>query len=381
MEVSSTTLRLPAGQAMGGYGGVRLSAQASEVMEVNTWAFADASTGRLFELCSIDALYAGDLLATTASPGKQRIFAASHTHCGPMLDSSKPELGACAKEALQLYTQAVTAAPRQAVQADLCRVYRAEVEVPIYRRFDWPDTAANRWLAGRAGMYPNSRQSIDKHLYLFEFSRGGQCVFTLAYHACHPVTRGNADTLSPDYVAAVRSAVRHRFGAVPCLFLLGCAGDIRPNFACKRVPWLPSGRLNWRFEWPASAANMALADSRYAQAVAQAPLWQTVALQPGRELRVEQRSLPLAAPGPVPVTCLVIGDRLRFEFLPFEVSHLFHLDAIQKDPMRFTVSCADHTLGYLPHPRQIRAGGYEVDGSRACMGLAQRPELVEGASW
>ena len=66
---------------------------------------------------------------------------------------------------------------------------------------------------------------------------------------------------------------------------------------------------------------------------------------------------------------------------PFEVSHLFHLDAQKKDPMRFIVSCADHTLGYLPHPRQIAAGGYEVNGSRACMGLTDRVQLKLGALW
>lgn len=366
---------------MGGYAGERLSGAASDAMEVNAWAFADATTGRSHELFAIDALYAGDLVAMTTRPDCQRLFAASHTHCGPMLDSSKPQLGALSHAALKGYAEAVNDGVRSDVTPDVCRVYRAEVDVPVYRRFDVPDSTLNRWLAGHAGMYPNEAQTIDRQIYVIEFAQGEQCLFTLVYHACHPVTRGDSLELSPDYVGALRAAVRQRFGARACLFLQGCAGDIRPNFANKRVTWLPRGRLNWRFTWPVTPAIREMTDRRYAQAVQQATLSASLALAPASAVRVEHRTLALRAQGVIDIPCLVIGGSLRLEFLPFEVSHHFHLDAQDKDPMRFIVSCANHTLGYLPHPRQLAAGGYEVDGSRSCMGLAARVELAEGATW
>ena len=48
------------------------------------------------------------------------------------------------------------------------------------------------------------------------------------------------------WAGALRRAVRERFGNVPCLFLLGCSGDIRPDFSRKRVAWLPRSRFNWQ---------------------------------------------------------------------------------------------------------------------------------------
>jgi hypothetical protein len=77
----------------------------------------------------------------------------------------------------------------------------------------------------------------------------------------------------------------------------------------------------------------------------------------------------------------VIGQQLSFDFLPFEVSHYFHMEAQKKDPMHFLVSCVNDTLGYLPHPRQLSAGGYEVDGSRNCMNLGERVELKKDSLW
>jgi hypothetical protein len=380
MDVYTQQVDLEAGQPMGGYAGERLSIQPSDSLEVNGWSFTDAATGETVELCSLDALYAGDLVRRLGQSPHRRLFAASHTHYGPMLDSAKPQLGALAIDAMDAVSQAIIGAERRTIVLDRCRFYRAEVPVPIYRRFDAPDSSINRWLTGHAGMYPNLRQPIDRHLYLFEFAAGGATSFVLALHACHPVSRANRFLMSPDYVGAVRSAVRERFGSVPCLFLLGCAGDIRPNFARKRVAWLPRNRANWRFEWPISITNQDATDRAYAEAVAQASLWHSLNLGDA-PVRLEHRVLDLQFPEPIDVPCLILGDCLRLEFVPFEVSHLFHLDAQRKDPMHFIVSCADRTRGYLPHPRQIAAGGYEVDGSRSCMGLAERVLLKDDAIW
>lgn len=380
MHVFSETLNLPAGMPMGGYAGKRLSSFECNDLEVNGWSFTDAETGCETELCSIDALYAGDLVNAVSRDHRRRLFAASHTHYAPMLDGGKPQLGELAREAVNLYAQAINSAPRIQVIPDVCRIYRTDVAVPVYRRFDVPDTTLNRLLTSRAGMYPNAVQGIDRQLYIFEFSSNNRTLFTFLYHACHPVSRHDRMRLSADYVGAARQAVRERFGEVPCLFLLGCAGDIRPNLACKRVAWLPHSRFNWRFERCPSVANEVAVDCAYVDAVRKAPLWQSMPIDV-RSLRAEHHPLKLRTQGNIDIPCLIIGDCLRFEFVPFEVSHFFHLTAQQKDPMRFIVSCANHTYGYLPHPKQLSSGGYEVDGSRTCMGLEQRVELKESTSW
>lgn len=380
MKVFSKSVALPEGLPLGGYAGERLSTHSCDSLEVNGWAFADAVTGRMTELCSVDALYAGDLVGATQREEKEIIFAASHTHYAPMLDSSKPQIGVEAKFALDQFAQSILTSPRVSAVPDVCRILRAHVNVPVYRRFDSPDNVLNRLLTSRLGMFPNETQPIDKSLYIFEFARGDRALFTLAYHACHPVSRHSLTMMSPDYIGAIRGAIRARFGALPCLFLLGCAGDIRPNLTRKRVSWLPRGRLNWRFEWPNPLESEELVDKAYAITVHRAQVWRTLSL--GQDpVHVRTRVLSLKTLGNIEIPTLTIAGCLKFEFVPFEVSHHFHLNAQQRDPMRFIVSCSNHTLGYLPHPKQLLAGGYEVDGSRACMGLTSRVELSKGALW
>lgn len=380
MQVYSQALNLPAGQSMGGYGGQRLSSAASVALEVNGWQWTDANSGQVVDLCAIDALYAGDLVDCIPKPGTIRILAASHTHYAPMLDNSKPEIGVVSSAAKVEFERGMRDARRLAVAPDRCRIYRSKVPVPIYRRFDVPSTAVNRWLTAHAGMYPNPNQLIDDNLYIFEFGQADVPSFVLCYHACHPVSRHDRTKLSADYVEAIRRTVRERFGKIPCLFLLGCAGDVRPNFSRKRVSWLPRSRLNWRFEWPVHLDSETAADHAYAEAVNNAKLWQELSLNEN-PCHVKPMALQLKGMAGLSFQRLTIGGKLRFDFVPFEVSHLYHLDAQKKDPMHFIVSCADQTQGYLPHPTQLAAGGYEVDASRSCMNMAGRAEWQAQQPW
>lgn len=379
MQVVTKKLKLPAGLPMGGYTPPRLSKNHSDELEINSWIFTDEINGDNFELCSIDALYAGDLTSIDKSVNLNRIFAASHTHYAPMLDSKKKKLGSCSKEALQIYLDALKYSNRETVRPDTCRVYRSEVNVPVYRRFDFPNTIVNRFLSKSGGMYPNEKLVIDRGLYLFEFSLKNKTQFVIVYHACHPVSRKDPNLLSSDYVAQIRKAVRERFKIETCLFLLGCAGDIRPNFSKKRVSWLPRSRLNWRFDY-GSRANELAVDSAYQKSVHCAKQVESIQII-NNLIRVDKISLSLLAQGNIDIPRLTIGKRLSFEFIPFEVSHLFHMEAQQKNKMRFIVSCANDTIGYLPHPKQILAGGYEVDGSRKYMGLQERVELTNSCLW
>lgn len=379
MEVFSSRIHIESGQPLGGYAGERLSSLENNDLELNGLAFVDPATGLRVELCSIDALYAGDLTAEE-SINCRRIFAASHSHFVPMLDSTKPQLGAVSQQALGAWRNALNTTFRTGVASKSCTVWRADVPIPIYRRFDFPNNQFNRFLTSRAGMFPNPDQPIDRNIYMFEFGSAERTDAVIVLHACHPVSRSDRLRTSPDYIGALRASVRERFGNVPCLFFLGCSGDVRPNFAYKRINWLPRNRLNWRFEWPVRAESEQWADHAYANAVQNALPWQKFDIDVN-SFRLSSINMPFQHQPALQVPCVHIGESIRFEFVPFEVSHLFHLDAQKKDPMRFIVSCADNTRGYLPHPSQIDAGGYEVDGSRPCMGLTDRVELKQGSLW
>lgn len=379
MKCFTQKLHFPKGQYLGGYASERISPAASDDLEVNGWAFAPQGSGNPVEICSIDALYAGDLVEAAKQPPVERIFASSHTHFAPMIDSAKPILGKTVPAAVEIYAEAVKTAERIDAEPDSCRLYQAEVAVPVYRRFDFPNNWLNRFLNARAGLYPNEKRPINRNLYIFVFAKGDTPLFCIAYHACHPTSRHEMNAVSPDYIGAIRKAVRARFGVQTCLFFLGCSGDIRPNFACKRFSFLPRGRLNWRFQSPSSAENERMADRAYAEAVGKAELKETLKLEENGA-RLENMELPFKGRESVPVTSLVLAETLRFDFVPFEVSHLFQLDLQKAGQKRFIVSCANKVLGYLPHPSQIKAGGYEVDSSRICMGLPQRME-VETNPW
>jgi len=379
MHIFSSKIEVPTGCCLGGYGDSDASiANRAGPLNVAGFGFRQIITGALIEVCSVDALYTGDLVKQNASQSVQRIFAASHTHFAPMLDAAKPSLGRYSPDAVTSLGHAIEIATRAQIEPNQCIVFRGEVSLPVYRRFDVPNTLINNVLSRYAGMFPNEAQKIDKGLYIFLFRRGSSNLFAITYHACHPVTRHDGNTVSADYVDAIRQAITKRFGIFHCLFFLGCAGDIRPNFSKKRVAWLPKSRLNWRFKYPPSEADQDEADQQYRDSILRAN--QIAAFPINRSSLVYKlQHLNIQGIGIVPIPEVHIGNQVIFSFFPFEVSHRFHLATHTNEalPMKFIVSCSNHTLGYLPHPSQISFGGYEVDGSRKYMGLKKRLLLEE----
>lgn len=380
MHIFSSKVEVSAECGLGGYGIMNASAfNKSGFLEVHGFGFDDALTKSSWEVCSIDALYAGSLALQQTVNKQKRIFVASHTHYAPMLDRNKSNLGLYSEDAVQKFANAVDLANRKQVTPDNCVVMRGEVELPVYRRFDFPSSLVNMLLSRYAGAFPNAAHPVDKGVYLFIFRKGVSNLFCIAYHACHPVTRHDFYAVSADYISAIRKAVHRRFGIQNCLFFLGCAGDVRPNFAKKRVKWLPQNRLNWRFRYPPTEEQQNSADQQYLFAVGAAAVLTAFKLTES-DLTCSSKILMFEDREDIIISEISVGNRLIFSFLPFEVSHRFHLAARHenKSPMQFIVSCSNYTLGYLPYPDQISYAGYEVDGSRWYMGLDKRLLLKSG---
>lgn len=375
MKTFSSRVPLEARLPLGGNDPDRYSVTDCDELEINGLAFVDQDN-RQCQLCSVDTLYPGRLVETFGRSDAKHIFAASHTHYAPMLDDAKPKIGIFSEKALRSYADAISQAVQVAVKPDSCRMFAAEVDVPIYRRFDYPASWVNSFLTKHAGLYPNPKLAIDKNIYIFEFSADGKALFSIVYHACHPVTRGASDEISADYVGALRKAVRERFKVETVIFLLGCAGDVRPNISKRRVPWLPKFKLNWRFNPHPSQGQRDEIDFRYAQAVRDAKQYDE--LRPV-SMRLHERKLVLKGGRTLAVSEIEVGDQLRFTFLPFEISHLFFVELRQREKNHFLVSCSGNTLGYLSHPTQHSAGGYEVVGSLAYMGLEERLEVNQAS--
>lgn len=375
MNIFTSKVEVGAGEPLGGADPSRVSLNSSDALEVNGLAFTSAD-GRAYRLCSLDALYAGRLVDAFASHFETQIFAASHSHYAPMLDDGKPEIGRFSRNGFDAYIRALTEAETKKTQPTRLRQYRAEVDVPVYRRFDYPDNMLNRLLAGRFGFYPNESRKIDRNIYIFEFGDELKADFVLVYHACHPVTQGVGCELSPDYVGAIRQSIRERFSVETAIFLQGCAGDVRPNLARKRIGWLPRFRLNWKFNWAPSKATINQVYIKYATAVWSAVKCDDLPLGDW-QFDVGVRLLELKDGSQVTSFRIALPGGIEFIFLPFEVSHLYHLDVINASGMKFIVSCTNETAGYLAHPSQHQAGGYEVHGSLYYMGLKEKIALKE----
>jgi hypothetical protein len=139
MQVFSCPIHIEPGQHLGGYVGERICDTSSDELELNGLLFNDPSNGVAVEVCSLDALYAGELVEVASAPNVHRIFAASHTHYA-MLDARKPRLGKLSAKALTARTVALREVARRTITPEYCRIWRAPVSVPIYRRFDIPDS-------------------------------------------------------------------------------------------------------------------------------------------------------------------------------------------------------------------------------------------------
>ena len=380
MYTYSSSIVVPPSTALAGFRSMAGQlTSTSGTLEVHSMG-SDAFAG--WELCAIDALYPGELASNNPKEGFRRIFMASHTHYAPMLDANKTALGIYSPETVDAFRAAIQSAPHQRVDPDRCTVYRGKVELPVYRRFDFPDSAVNRFLTRRAGLYPNDAQPIDRSVFIFVFSGRGSNLFSLVHHANHPVTRHDGAAASPDYVAALRSGAQQRFGVSHCLFMLGCAGDIRPNLAEKRTAWLPRSRVNWRFRSAPTLEEQHAIDEQYRSAVLDAKKIGSFAVS-HESFEITNKQVPLRGGEMVEIPQLNIGNDISFSFLPYEVSHRYHLDLANSIglPRRLIVSCADQFKGYLPHPGQICAGGYEVDGSRKFMGLDRQICLEQSDLW
>ena len=374
MFVFRSTIDIPANAPLAGYAD-RVSGRSSAAAQLELHGVG-VTGPQPWELCSVDALYPGVLASPQPGSAVQRVMAASHTHFAPMLDPAQPELGQFDPALAALFQNGLLTARRETVEVDNCTLYAADVALPVYRRFDDPPTVLNRLLSRHGGFFPNEHQVIDRAVRIFVLGQGSRAMFALVHHACHPVTRAAYGEVSADYVAALREAVQHRFGVSVCLFLLGCAADIRPNIAGKRIDWMPRSRLNWRFRYPPSAADTEAVDGQYRVAVQNARAIGTFQVD-GAPFRMRTRSVQIEGWGAVAVPRLTVMDRFEFFFLPFEVSHRYHLDALAADRSgrKLLVSCAGDVKGYLPHPSQLLFGGYEVDASRRPTRLTRRVHM------
>lgn len=368
IQTYSESVRNTDGLPLGGFARERICKGEGD-LEINGVRIVTGSSEGDIDLVSVDTLYCG----TLADRYPEKILCASHTHFAPMLDARKPTIGKFVSASLDAYCDAIEGRKELHVSPDTIVEYRSNVASPIYRRFDVPASSFRQLVSRVGAMYPNTRCPISKSIDFFVFYDSSLPVFAICYHANHPVARFEQDRPSSDYIGALRQGVRQHFGNIPVIFLSGCSGDVRPNLTQKRFGWLPDIGFNRKFKSKISPSDQAAIDHDYREAALNASEVHRCKFV-GDEVSLQSGTLRFRGYEDLPIPVLRFSRDLAFAFVPFEVSHLFN--GSLPHGIRI-VSCANDTRGYMPHPSQLSAGGYEVDGSRPTMGLPERVDIID----
>jgi hypothetical protein len=317
------------------------------------------------------------------------VLTATHTHCAPRVcDTIMP--GSVDLTYLHFFEERLVEAAaraREAARPAVASLSTTRGTLGINRRVQTPEGTVMR---------PNPLGVNDPMVTTvwleapppFGEEIPGPALASLTVYACHPTSRGG-QLIGGDYPGYFSAALERRLPG-PALFVLGCAGDIRPNFTSEE------GRFR-----PAEVEEVQAAGEALAQAVEESwPRREPVAID---QARVARRDVPLPFAGlPAPETLAKIAaedpNTLRREWaarmqealgagalpreVPCEVQALglapsaawifmagemvvdyARLLARPANPTVIPAGYANGSVGYVPSRRIYPEGGYEVDGA------------------
>lgn len=252
MKIATAVVDLTpkSGIAMGGHhGAARYTRSTYGQLEANMVVLGEQ--GDTVVLFSIDTLFAGAAVTTSLIEACSRRFGigpervlvlASHTHFAPMLDPSKPCLGATDSGELNRWRDAMV---------DMILAAPTDTATSARSGTGFSDRAVNRRLRWRLPNLARLLRRLEGDIYLCDNPAGPRdrrirtCVWlsdrdkplaAFWSFACHPVAFPAAETASADFIGVVREALRARLGAgLPVIFAPGCMGDVRPR---SPGPWL-----------------------------------------------------------------------------------------------------------------------------------------------
>jgi hypothetical protein len=381
---------------MGGHdGAVRLSSRTAGRLEGNIVILGDHPDQVV--LISLDTLFAGATLtrhivkicADRFAVSEARVLVlASHTHFAPMLDESKPRLGAACPAEVERWCRAMGTALDRMTDHDAACVHAgvSVSDLSVNRRLRWRLPSLVRILGKLSGdvyLCDNPAGPRDPRIRTWIWmSEREKPVAALWSFACHPVGFPEADTASPDYIGVVRDALRDHFGHdLAVIFAPGCMGDVRPRSPVRWNTWRRAGgiaiygpsapgfdRASWR-EWSsalaaevssvASQGQSHVVDDDKPRAAPTAVLPMKSLLE-GRSPVAELRGKAVFAPG--------IGRIVALSCEPVtEVAGL-----ISDDSDDLVLGYEGDVFGYLPTDAIRAEGGYEAERFMQSFGMTGR---------
>lgn len=333
--------------------------------------------GRTFGPASLERLRE---LAKKSSGISYVLFAATHTHAGPVIQDEYPAGGVPAWEtaALEKIAKAIDEARRQTVEARLGTGYGAAFIGYNRIRLNPDGTVTMFWRnETRVPTAP-----VDPTVSVLRVDTAeGKPLAVLVNYACHPVVFGS-DNLeySADFPGVVCKTVEEAFGGQPlCFFLQGAPGDINAYHATTRREKDAVKMRDWTGERLGEEAARVAKNIRiplgepapeasldFAEDVLRFHLrWNPE--------KFRQALLAAYGPGifesfaprikediPVPVTTVLINKRIAMMGMPGEPFVDLQMNWRDRCPVRdaFFLGYANGYVGYFPTIKAAATGGY-----------------------
>lgn len=330
------------------------------------------------------------------------VLLASHTHNAPATDQACERLGIPDIEFVERVAEAAENLVRrvqreQASEINLA-IFRGQLNHSINRRLFWPFPTVGRRYGFRLTnvlFSPNPSGAKDEAatVVLLRKTDDGRPLGILWHYTCHPTAVVSNEVISADYPGAVRHALRERFGEIPCIFVQGFCGDIRPYIEVSQKP-------GWRERLLRSLRTVVSGPMFNDPAVEDWERWsQSLAagvcdiaqghpirtLSP-KSLQTGSAGIPLGDffRGTTPAKMLAaqivrIGDEFEIVALSAEASVewgriLDEAVPVPSGRVRLYAGYLGALFGYLPTAAQVPEGGYEVEGFQSLFGLSGRFE-------
>jgi hypothetical protein len=343
------------------------------------------------------------------TPG-EIVLLASHTHFAPATDQACARLGIPEKQFVSDVAEAAEGLVLRMLQQKpseiTLEISRDRLNHSINRRRYWPFPTLGRTYGFRltsVSMAPDPQGPTDERATVLLLRRAddGEAIGVIWHYTCHPTAVIPDNVVSSDYPGAVRRALRKQFGEIPCVFVQGFCGDIRPNMRRSEPRTSVRDRLRRvfravvsgpSFPTPAAGEWTRWSEDLAAKVVAIALAAPGQGASPAK-LAVGSASIPLSeffagsAPDkPLAAQTVSLGDVLELVALSAEVTVEWQ-DIIDREipvrngRIRLYAGYLGALFGYLPTATQIREGGYEVEGFQPLFGLSGHfnPEKITPA--
>jgi len=307
---------------------------------------------------------------------------ATHTHYAPSLDPTKPMLG----EFDQLYFDEIV----NRIATAILEVYEKVKDVVaikagsricrqnIYRRkFAFSRRAKSMYYRKVVKVLPNPKVPVFSEFQIYEFYSESTLEFVFWSWPCHAINMSNPNVVSSDFVGVVRDSIRQKYGIsnLAVVYFPGFAGDLKAKvtkFNCSAMGRLNTPFINFKFDQSpvkyryfcnsliealnkieVRMVDMADNDGLAFLAV-DLPSDKIGTTAKGFEFKMQKLHLG-------PIKLYLIGAEVCSAYYSI-------LDTYSSSNTLFS-GYAGQVFGYLASDKQIKEGGYEVDGYLVPFGL------------